>query len=710
MDRNNHSNGFSIRSAVDGIARAIVKQKSYTKTLPLFMAAILATSVLVPSVFATPDGDHGHEDKIKICHFAQHPDPHYNLIEVKQHDNYEGHGGHDGDIIPATDANGDGEITVEDCGFVEEPSTGSLTIIKETVGGDDTFGFTGSDPLGVFEITTTQGTGNQVFSELEPGFYTITENSLPEGWEQTGNTCDDNDGGIVVEAGQGVSCVITNTYTPPAQLVTINAYKIVCDNESDLPNWGDGGPDITATTAEDWVAQHETCHFQSGWNFQWGPQSATEPEDSDTHIGSAGEPWVTFGPTDSNGLASVELTEDDITDSPDHLWFREELQEDYIPFTYHTNDNTNADDVSAEVYCSTDVLNYDNYDRIDGVQLGSVYNCVAFNVQIQQGPPEPAGSISGYKFNDQDGDGVWDEGEPGIAGWEITLHDQQYQDYLGNDVTVETDEDGYYSFSGVEYGEYLIFEHSQDGWTQTFPDDPNVYHITLSAEDSDINGRNFGNHHEDTGGGGERCTTGTIDGMVFSDTSRDGIVDEGEEGIVGVTVYLDLDNDNTLSEGDPSTVTDENGFFHFGNLAEGTYIIREVVPNGWELIYPGSNDDGEYEVTVTCEQELSISSFQVMIQAISSGNTNVNFANVVTTSTGGSSGGGGTSGGGGSTPPNNEGVEGEQSSPTPPVPTSNEEVKGEQSLPVTGQSTSGLMFALVLVALGMLHKRTRLEQ
>ena len=33
----------------------------------------------------------------------------------------------------------------------------------------------------------------------------------------------------------------------------IIAHKIVCTDESELPNWGAGGPNIDADTAQDWV-------------------------------------------------------------------------------------------------------------------------------------------------------------------------------------------------------------------------------------------------------------------------------------------------------------------------------------------------------------------------------------------------------------------------------------------------------------------------
>lgn len=59
------------------------------------------------------------------------------------------------------------------------------------------------------------------------------------------------------------------------------------------------------------------------------------------------------------------------------VWFREVLQNGYIPFTYDGENNNN---VSAELYCNTDVLNYDNYDRVDNLVAGENYYCIGFNV------------------------------------------------------------------------------------------------------------------------------------------------------------------------------------------------------------------------------------------------------------------------------------------------------------------------------------------
>ena len=86
-----------------------------------------------------------------------------------------------------------------------------------------------------------------------------------------------------------------------------------------------------------------------------------------------------------------------------------------------------------------------------------------------------AGQISGMKFNDLDGDGVKDTGEPGLQGWTIQL----CADSACNTVlaTTTTDASGNYSFSvtpdadksDVENDGYYVREVNQSGWTQTAP-------------------------------------------------------------------------------------------------------------------------------------------------------------------------------------------------------------------------------------------------
>ena len=128
------------------------------------------------------------------------------------------------------------------------------------------------------------------------------------------------------------------------------------------------------------------------------------------------------------------------------------------------------------------------------------------------------GTKSGTKFNDLSNQGVWDLGEPGLAGWTIHLFGT---DGMGNAVhlTATTDADGLYTFTGLNPGSYTVCEELQAGWTQSFPvagadctghtdggtitPGPLGYAITITSGE-DETGNDFGNFQPAK----EGCTPG----------------------------------------------------------------------------------------------------------------------------------------------------------------------------------------------------------
>ncbi|MBY0110858.1 DUF642 domain-containing protein [Patescibacteria group bacterium] len=155
----------------------------------------------------------------------------------------------------------------------------------------------------------------------------------------------------------------------PEPVATLVATKIVCNYEEDLPNWGAGGADITATTAADFLATHEGCRLVPDWQFQWVSDTDSSTNPGDNIVSAAPAPWSLFGEGVGDGSLTTEIP------AGGKVWVREVLKDGFIPFT-----GANVDqDVSAEIYCSTDVLNYDNWDWIDPVEEGEIYYCVAFN-------------------------------------------------------------------------------------------------------------------------------------------------------------------------------------------------------------------------------------------------------------------------------------------------------------------------------------------
>ncbi len=157
--------------------------------------------------------------------------------------------------------------------------------------------------------------------------------------------------------------------------LTIRAEKIVCQSEADLPNWGDdSGPSaIDEGTASDYLADNPSCSLASDWSFQWGYHGqVSSPQGTD--LGSGGAGWHDFlYPTGDSSPAVAEISD---LQGVSTVWVKENLKEGYIPFAGPAQNQNN---VSAEMYCHTDIYNFDNYDRIDGAQLEQTYYCLAFN-------------------------------------------------------------------------------------------------------------------------------------------------------------------------------------------------------------------------------------------------------------------------------------------------------------------------------------------
>ncbi|MCI0703859.1 MAG: hypothetical protein L0241_22595 [Planctomycetia bacterium] len=80
--------------------------------------------------------------------------------------------------------------------------------------------------------------------------------------------------------------------------------------------------------------------------------------------------------------------------------------------------------------------------------------------------------------------------------------------------------------------------------------------------------------------------TSSLSGYVFVDSNENGVKDELESWLSGVTIHLTGQND--LGETvELTTITDANGFYSFESLRAGTYTLSEVQPetgNGQDLM------------------------------------------------------------------------------------------------------------------------------
>lgn len=221
--------------------------------------------------------------------------------------------------------------------------------------------------------------------------------------------------------------------------------------------------------------------------------------------------------------------------------------------------------------------------------------------------PEVPSEICGQKFNDLNGNGMKDQGEPGLSGWTIEL--DLNDDGSVDDSTI-TDSEGNYAFPSVPPGTHGITEILQQGWIQTFPSTPGDY-VVIAAEGNDVSGLDFGNFQ-----------LASISGTKFEDIDGDGssVSDPPFLGGVQINLFLDVDDDGLFEPGGddngPVATIATNGTYAFSELGPGRYFVQEdtVSLAPLDLIQIDGGDDfgsgiNFYTVLVTSGAERSANDF-----------------------------------------------------------------------------------------------------
>ena len=209
---------------------------------------------------------------------------------------------------------------------------------------------------------------------------------------------------------------------------------------------------------------------------------------------------------------------------------------------------------------------------------------------------QPSGQIGDTIWNDLDGDGIQDAGEPGIPGVTVELDPPAGVD-LGNGpgvpVTVVTDANGHYLFDNLPAGDYTVTVTPPAGATNTGDPDggfDSTADLTLGDGESNLD-QDFGYQY-----------TGQIGDTIWEDLDGDGVQDAGEPGIPGVTVELDPPPGVDLGNGPgvPVTVvTDANGEYLFDNLPPADYTINVTPPAGMDNTGdPDGGNDSTADLTL----------------------------------------------------------------------------------------------------------------
>jgi hypothetical protein len=169
---------------------------------------------------------------------------------------------------------------------------------------------------------------------------------------------------------------------------------------------------------------------------------------------------------------------------------------------------------------------------------------------------DPVGSVSGTVYDDSNGDGVRESGEPGLAGQMVyaDLNNNGIQD--AGDPSTTTDASGAYQLSGLPQGPVIIREVLKPGERQSYP-------------------FNLGEHQVV----GETPVTGADFG-VTTKVYVSGKVTVNGKGVGNLRVYADLNHDGRFETNENSKLTNSDGTFAFVALSAGTYTFRVVLPAG----------------------------------------------------------------------------------------------------------------------------------
>ena len=208
-------------------------------------------------------------------------------------------------------------------------------------------------------------------------------------------------------------------------------------------------------------------------------------------------------------------------------------------------------------------------------------------------------TIGNFVWEDINGDGRQQEGEPGIEDVKVTITSAN-----STAKSVSTDPNGFYSFPGLPAGNYEIEFSPLEGYTPTVPNKagdeidsdliPNETILLSFSEGGIIDSIDAGFYR-----------ASTIGDFVWEDLNNDGLQDELEPGIKAVTLNLIDENDVIIQ----TTVSDFKGEYKFENIAPGSYHIQmqpdaQFYPTEFE-IGGGLSDDIDSDVFVQDDKFVS---------------------------------------------------------------------------------------------------------
>ncbi|MFH5184240.1 SdrD B-like domain-containing protein [Paenibacillus sp. TAB 01] len=225
-------------------------------------------------------------------------------------------------------------------------------------------------------------------------------------------------------------------------------------------------------------------------------------------------------------------------------------------------------------------------------------------------PEEGKAALGDYVWLDENGDAVQNDGDSGVNGIVVKLYNDRgalqastitasvYQSVYNSVYSSVYSSPGYYQFSDLTPGSYIVQFGLPDGYAFTgkgaggnSATDSDAYadgmtdRIALASGQTDLS----------IDAGLRRLSVPPVLGMlgdyVWDDKNGDGVQNDGEPGIGGVTVRLLDERGQQLAEAVTDSVYGSLGRYRFDELSAGQYRIKFELPSGYAFTLKGAGDN-----------------------------------------------------------------------------------------------------------------------
>ncbi len=388
----------------------------------------------------------------------------------------------------------------------------------------------------VLATTTTDALGNYIFTGLNQGDYVVGFSNLPAGF--TFST-----------AGQG---------TDPELDANADATSL---GKTSVIHLASGEENLTID-----AGIHTAPGLASLGNYVWIDEDQNGLQDAN-ETGVAGVSVTLYN---SSNVAIATTT----TDANGMYQFTGLTPGTYsVGFSNLPNGYSfTTQDVTSATSNANNPTDFTDSDVNPGTGLTATVTLIAGenNPGLDAGIFSEKAALGNYVWNDINNDGIQDANEKGVPGITVNLYDD-----TGLLVaSTVTDAAGHYQFINLEPGDYQVgFTGIPNGATfspQTMGSD--------TTKDSNVNPSTglsafvsllAGDNNQTVDAGIHTPSSAGLGNYVWIDQNNNGQQDANEVGLGGVTVTLYDALGNPLR----TTVTDQNGYYTFADLAPGTYSV-----------------------------------------------------------------------------------------------------------------------------------------